>query len=382
MAQGHRVVVYAEDPRGKSGCAFNCFREEGAEYWVLHHRKRNIWVAWADHLLKHWLGRRFFTSAVAVFRFIGANRDVDCFFVEGDWIGIFVAFAHSFMNFRWVVTIHDTLNLPMATHYSGREEVPWKRWLKCWVIGRADRVRANSFLTRDALMGAGCEAERISVVPLHIGGHLLVSPPQALDLYRERCRAELRSRYGLPEGARLLVTMSRLTPIKGLELAVEALAVLARQGDNSSHLLICGADRKIRGLGSYREHLERLAGGFGLSSRIHFSGHLDRMGVMEHLAAADAHLAPSVFDTFNLAALEAALMGTYSILSETTGIAPWLAELMAARVANGRRAEDWARCILDLGAGAETDAQGMRERCLARFSADAVARQLVALVPY
>lgn len=375
---GHRVTVYTEDRQGTSGRDFLVRREEGVEYWIIHDAQRNSRTWLLDRLCKPWLGRRFFTSASAVARFLRAQADADLVLVEGDWVGIFVAMARR-PAVRWVVTIHDTLNLPIRLDYAGRRVDRLHAWLKMWVLRRADVVRANSAVTRDVLVEAGCAPGKVVVVPLHLPARMFAPTGEDLAARRDRCAAALRARYGLPADARTLMTMSRITPVKGLELAVEA---LAHSGDPRLHLLICGGDRSIAGMGSYLDRLRALAREHGVGDRLVACGDVPVDQVQDHLAGADLHVAPSLLDTFNLAVAEAALVGTRSLMSDKVGAAPWIAELGGGEILPGRDAVQWAARIDALLTNGWDDGAGLARRCAERFSPERIARELLeAVIP-
>ena len=159
-ALGHDVAIYTEDARATSGARFLRFREGRLDFFVIHHLRRNPWTWMFDRLAKPWLGRRFFTTLAAMARYFSATRDCDLYFVEGDWIGFFAAIIARFIPFRWVVCIHDSdyLRIPLA--FPGRPASRWKEAVKLWVLESADLVRANSFVTRDALIAGGCAPAR------------------------------------------------------------------------------------------------------------------------------------------------------------------------------------------------------------------------------
>lgn len=372
---GHEVAVYTEDDRAPSGARFTLIRENGVDFWAIHGSRRNPWTWLLDRLAKPWLGRRFFTTFVAIVRFLRRHRDADLVLVEGDWIGVFAALARRLVRFRWLVTVHDTLHLPIRLDYAGRPRSRWLTRAKMWVLHNADVIRANSPVTRDALVEAGCDPARIVLVPLHVLRWMRLEGVADLPAWRARCRRELRARYGIPPDAQLLVTMCRLTPVKGLELAVEALAAA---GDADLHLLICGGDREVPGLGSYRDHLARLAERLGVGGATHFAGNVPIAEVKQVLAAADLHLAPSLMDTFNYGVVEAALVETPSLMSDKVGAAPWIAELGGGEVVPGRDPAAWAARIRAMTATARVADGELGRRCLERFSPERIAAELVA----
>lgn len=369
---GHVVRIYTEDKRAPSGMRFSRFGEDGLDFWVIHAFRRNPWTWLPDRLFKYWLGRRFFTSLVAIARFIRANRDCDVFVVESDWLGFFVALATRFLPVRWVVGIHDTDYLDAPIRYPGRPHSRWRSAVQRWVLRRAAAVRANSPFTRDALLAGGCPPGKIAVVPLHVPQRMLPPSSPPLSEFRVLCRRSWLARLGVPEDALMLATMCRLTPVKHLELAVDTLVELRRRGADA-WLVLYGGDRQLPGVGSYAAQLAARATQGGAGERLVIAGEVAPEQVHEALAAADLHLAPSWADTFNFAVVEAALVGTPSLVSPQVGATPWLGA--AARVIAGEDPVAWAGAVLS----APTFGEAERLRIADELSVGSVARQLVAL---
>ena len=343
-ALGHDVAIYTEDGRAPSGARFLHFREGRLDFFVIHHLRRNPWTWLLDRLAKPWLGRRFFTTLVAMACYFRATRDCDLYFVEGDWIGFFVAIIARFMPFRWVVCIHDSDYLRIPLSFPGRPASRWKEAVKLWVLESADIVRANSYVTRDALVAGGCAPERIRVVPLHVTAWMRVDEIKDMAAFKARSRAEVQTQWRIPPDGRLLVTMCRLVPVKGLDLAVRGFAAAARRNKNL-YLMVCGGDRIVPGIGSYREHLARIAAEAGVAAQVIFTGNIDIREVKRYFAAADLQLAPSVIDTFNYGVIEAAMVETYTIASDMVGAGPWVKEAGAAAIVRGRDPAAWGCAI-------------------------------------
>lgn len=349
-ALGHDVAIYTEDRRAPSGARFLRFREGRLDFFVIHHERRNLWTWLFDRLAKPWLGRRFFTTLVAMARYFAATRDCELYFVEGDWIGFFVAILAHFMRFRWVVCIHDSDYLRLSLTFPGRPASRWKEAVKRWVLRSADLVRANSYVTRDALVAGGCAPERIRVVPLQITGWMRIDAINDMPAFKAQARAEVFAEWHIPAGERLLITMCRLVPVKGLDLAIRGFACAARRRAGL-HLVICGGDRVVPGLGSYREHLAGIAAEEDVSSQVIFTGNIDIREVKRYLAAAELQLAPSVIDTFNYGVVEAAMVETYTLASDMVGAGPWVQEVGAAAIVPGRDPEAWGRAVETFVAG-------------------------------
>jgi len=343
-ALGHEVAIYTEDGRAPSGARFLRFREGRLDFFVIHHLRRNPWTWLFDRLAKPWLGRRFFTTLAAMARYFSATRDCDVYFVEGDWIGFFAAIIARFIPFRWIVCIHDSDYLRLPLSFPGRPASRWKEAVKLWVLRSADLVRANSFVTRDALVAGGCAPDRIRVVPLHITGWMRVDDIVDMAAFKARSRADVHTQWRIAPAGRVLITMCRLVPVKGLDLALRGFAVAARRNADL-HLMVCGGDRVVPGIGSYRAHLEAIAAGEGVAVQVIFTGNIDIREVKRYFAAADLQLAPSVIDTFNYGVIEAAMVETYTLASDMVGAGPWVKEAGAAAIVPGRDPEAWGRAI-------------------------------------
>lgn len=375
---GHQVVVYTEDARAPSARAFTRLVEDGVEIWAIHDIRRNPWMWLPDRLFKPLLGRRFFTTWLALFRYLRASR-CDVYMVEGDWIGIFVALSRSVLGFRWIVCVHDHEYLGVLLDYPGEPSNRLREAVKRWVLRRADGVRANSFVTRDVLVRGGVDAARIAVVPLHCTARMRVA--EDLDAYRAAARAEIRARHGIDPQGDLVVAACRLTPIKGLDLAVRALAVVLRRRPRA-RLLICGADRVVAGIGSYRALLERLAAELGMPHAVVFAGNVATAEIKRYYAAADLHLVPSHMETFNYSAVEAALAGTDSVMTGAVGSGFWLARAGAAVVVAGRDPGDFAAAMLGIleRPAQARDARGLAQRAARELGVDRIAAELAALL--
>jgi glycosyltransferase involved in cell wall biosynthesis len=110
-------------------------------------------------------------------------------------------------------------------------------------------------------------------------------------------RAQARARFGLPQSRRLLLNVGRLVEQKNQEVLISALAELA-----DVHLVLVGAGLNET---SYRTLARRL----GVAERVHMLGALPEQDVADLYLAADLFAFPSRWETFGLAAVEAAMLG-------------------------------------------------------------------------
>lgn len=120
-----------------------------------------------------------------------------------------------------------------------------KRWLARRVLARARAVVANSEFTKQLAVAAGSSASRTYVVQ------------PAVELPGATVTAEeLRARHGL-RGKRVLLSVARLVPRKGIDDVVSILPELTRALPDVAYVVV--------GEGPERPRLERLAARLGVS---------------------------------------------------------------------------------------------------------------------
>jgi alpha-1,6-mannosyltransferase len=111
-----------------------------------------------------------------------------------------------------------------------------------------------------------------------------------------------------PDRGPLLVLVSRLSREKRPDLAIQAVAELARRGRP--------VNLAVAGDGPLRSRLERMTSGRPVA----FLGHVPTIDVARLLATADAVLSPGPVETFGLAALEALASGTPVVANATSAL--------------------------------------------------------------
>jgi D-inositol-3-phosphate glycosyltransferase len=212
----------------------------------------------------------------------------------------------------------------------------------------------------------------------------VVAPGVDLDAFRPQPRAGAREQVGRPDD-RLFVFAGRLEPLKGVDVALRALALL---GDRhpSARLLVLGDDS---GAGE-RARLRRLADELGLGDRVEFLGSVPQQRLATYYAAAEACLMPSYSESFGLVGLEAQACGTPVIASNVDGLASVVRDGVTGFLVDGHRPDDYAermgrildspRLAVDLGEHGSRQARAFSwertaDRLLDRFG------ELLAVTP-
>ena len=171
------------------------------------------------------------------------------------------------------------------------------------------------------LNGSGASLEsRALVVPW--GGWEEVVDPRVV-----RARVDdLRRHFQLGADTRVLMTLSRLSPEKGIHILLEALGRLESSGRGPKDLciFICGEAAFMSGT-SYERRLRRLASRFS-RFRVFFPGYVTREEKHAFFALAGLFLSPSVHDSYGLTVVEALRAGLPVLASDHNGVREIFAE--------------------------------------------------------
>ena len=173
--------------------------------------------------------------------------------------------------------------------------------------GGCRRFLAVSELTRKIFLGEyPIDPARVTVV--HPG--IDASPYAKLD--RERCRREIRGRFGIVPDEPLILFVSMNFAIKGLDHLLRGLGCLRKRDPESRfRLLVIGrGDQKAYG---------RLARELGLGDSLVFAGAVAREKLPEFYLAGDLLAMLSRFDTFGMVVLEAMAAGLPVLISGSVG---------------------------------------------------------------
>jgi glycosyltransferase involved in cell wall biosynthesis len=175
--------------------------------------------------------------------------------------------------------------------------------LTCQAMRLANRIVCNSEFVRQGLpLLAGPKA---AVVDNPFDTE--VPPPN-----RSEARDQALAEIGLSEDGRIIAFVGNLTAQKRPEIFLRAAALISKGCRTPLRFLIFGRDRE-----DLQPGLSSLAGELGIGGMVRFMGFRDPMAPW--LAAADLLLASEVGDAFGRTLVEAMLMGTPVIASDSGG---------------------------------------------------------------
>ena len=198
-------------------------------------------------------------------------------------------------------------------------------------IRRADYVWAVSGSSARTLREYGYSGE-IKVMP---------NGPDmrpAAEGERASLAEQVRKQYGISPDERIFLYTGRVVSVKNLKFSFEIVAELNKRGFKCRFFVVGGGDE-------LEEH-KKLASKLGVDDMVIFTGFVgDREALRRYYACADLFLLPSVFDNTPLVVLEAASLGTPSVVPAGSSAAE-LIEDGATGYCEELNVERWANRIM------------------------------------
>jgi glycosyltransferase involved in cell wall biosynthesis len=214
---------------------------------------------------------------------------------------------------------------------------------------------------------------------------VLHSPVDVARLRARRCEpAVARRRLGLPSDVPVLGLIGQITPWKGQDLAIEALALLSASFP-TARLLVVGEPKFVTPAVRYdnpafERRLRRLVHSYGLDARVHFLG--EREDVPEIVSALDVLLVGSWEEPLSRSMLEGMALGVPVVATDTGGPAEVIEDGRTGFLVPPRDVTAWAAVLERVLAG-DFDHEGLRRRAAAvveaRFDVEPFVDRLVGL---
>ena len=142
----------------------------------------------------------------------------------------------------------------------------------------------------------------------------VIPPGVDLEVFKPGDRSAARNKLGLTN-AKMVLYAGRLEPLKGIDIAIEALAKLDTH--EIVNLIVVGGDSTSE---DFVVELKRLAGSLGISERVKFIGSISQPELADYYRAADVLIFPSYYESFGLVALEAMVSGIPVVASRVGGL--------------------------------------------------------------
>ncbi|CDH43054.1 glycosyltransferase family 4 protein [Candidatus Contendibacter odensensis] len=186
---------------------------------------------------------------------------------SGSWIGLA---AQRLLGCRMINYIHgEEITTETTYRFYGRQRHRY--------LAAADAVVAVSEFTRAALTRLmGVPREKIELIPNGVDLERFSAGPR---------NAELLRRLGVRDGEKVILTVGRLVPRKGMDMVLRALPAI-RQSIPSVHYLIVGE-------GEYRPVLEGLMSELGLRDCATLAGKLSHQDLLDLYRSCDVFAMPN-----------------------------------------------------------------------------------------
>lgn len=263
------------------------------------------------------------------------------------------------------VWLGKRLGKPSLVHVHGTDvhtipnESAILRGLVRWTLRNADRVRAVSRDLAERAISLGANRDKVRVIPNGVDARRFVPMP----------RTEAKERVGLDPNRRYLLYVGRLVPVKGLELLLDAAAiVMSRQSDID--LVLVGDGEQKRAL---QERAQKLA----ISSRTRFIGVQPHDRIPVWMNAGEVLCLLSHKEGMPTVLLESLACGTPVVATAVGGIPEIVADGVVGRLVRSRDEEEAANALREVLQNS-WDRNALREYAM-RFSYEAVVQQLLAL---
>ncbi|MGB9738675.1 glycosyltransferase [Chloroflexus sp.] len=218
-----------------------------------------------------------------------------------------------------VVQMFHTLGAMKNSVARSEEEVETKRRIAIErrLMREVDAVVAATPLDRAQMVWHyGADANRIRVIPCGVD----------LRRFQPGDRMQARAALGITPDAIMLVCVGRMEPLKGMDaliLAAARLLVQHPEWKERLQVVLVGGDDETQPerWNSEQRRLDGLRRELGITAQVQFAGAQPQERLPLYYTAADVVAAPSHYESFGLAALEALACGAAVVASNVGGLA-------------------------------------------------------------
>ncbi len=183
--------------------------------------------------------------------------------------GIGVVLVKKILRIPYVILIHGN----EMTYYFKSSGID--RWASNQLLHHADHIIANSFATKKVIESYGYSSKNMSII------HPAIEPQ---NFKAKNKNLDILSKYIL-QNKKILLSVSRLVPVKNHENVIKALPSVIRKVPNLTYIIV--------GEGPEKEKLQRLAKDLGLGSFVRFLGYIDPEKIPSYFNICDVFIMPS-----------------------------------------------------------------------------------------
>ncbi|MEM2927109.1 MAG: glycosyltransferase family 4 protein [Candidatus Bathyarchaeia archaeon] len=261
----------------------------------------NIFPLFVTEDLKRWGTSIKFFNDIFLYNILSATKFINDL-VRKQGYDFNIVAVHDWLSATAGIIIKNELKMPLAFHIHSTE---WGRsgdgsevvrHLESTTAEISDRVITVSYAMRDDLVRHGWPEGKISVVWNGVNPQVYsperVSPEKVVAI---------RARYGIKDDEFLIFFIGRLTWVKGIRNLIQAMPLILKDFPKAK-LVIVGRGEEQRDL---MELAERSGVADHVVCRFEFIPEEERI---QHYAAADVCVFPSLYEPFGIVSLEAMAM--------------------------------------------------------------------------
>ncbi|MDO8643199.1 MAG: glycosyltransferase family 4 protein [Candidatus Woesearchaeota archaeon] len=169
-----------------------------------------------------------------------------------------------------------------------------------WVMNSADAVTTMCTHMKKSAEAQGCRKE-IALIP-----HGTTMPE-----LKEKKGFDLRKKYGIEQDRKIVFSLQRLFPRKGMEYLIRAIPLVIQKNSNVTFV--------IGGKGPEKERLETLSRELGVETHIVFAGFIPDDELKNYYAAANLFALPSLYEGFGVVYVDALSCGVPVVTTRCGG---------------------------------------------------------------
>lgn len=243
---------------------------------------------------------------------------------------------------RWGIplihTMHTMAKVKNAELADGDSPEPQTRVIgEEQVVAASDRLVANTDDERAQLISLyGANPDRVDTV----------HPGVDLDLFTPGDKSAARRRLAVRDGAKVLLFVGRIQPLKAPDVLLYAAAEMVRRDPELRKdllVVVCGGPS-----GNGLQHptaLAELARSLGIADIVRFEPPSARATLADWYRAADITVVPSFSESFGLVAVESQASGTPVVAARVGGLRTAVNDGVSGILIDGHNPVDYARSL-------------------------------------
>ncbi len=233
--------------------------------------------------------------------------------------GIFLILKKIYLNAHLLKAKLDWLHFGFATMALGSETVAKAIGAKMAVSFRGFDINVYPIKHFNCYKGLWKHVDKVHSISQYllskaVSMGLPAETPFAIITPAVQLDSLPSSKVQIAKGSIKIVTIARLTWIKGLNIAIETMDILKKKGFGFTYYIIGDGDE------NYTERYKFMVHELELKEEVVFCGKLSHKETLEQVSSADLYVQPSLNEGFCNAVLEAQAMGKLTIASNVGGL--------------------------------------------------------------